>query len=115
MENSASESRRSLTRLQRQAPTALHLDGVSENPFLQQSRDAVSTAAIPLLSPLFVSPNPHSSLPREGDDSKFPANGTQPSTDHKEGCQYSVKADHSNQMALLNMFQTKLLLVNHQR
>lgn len=112
-----SESPRSPSRLQRQAPTALHLDRVPENPFLQQSCDAVATAAIPLLSPLFVSPNLHSSLPKEGDDFKFPAgftekNGSQPSMHHKEEWQYSAKADHSNQMALLNMFQAKLMLVD---
>ncbi|VVA90308.1 unnamed protein product [Arabis nemorensis] len=123
MENSVnmfgkSESPRSPTRLQRKAPTALHLDHVPENPLLQQSCDATATAAIPLLSPLFVSPNLHSSLPREEGDLKCRAgftqkNESQPSMDHKEEWQYSAKADHSNQMALMNMFQTKLMLVDN--
>lgn len=113
-----SESPRSPTRLQKQAPTALHLGLVPENPFLQQSSDVVGTTAIPLLSPLFVSPSPHSSLSKEGDDSMLPVgltekNGSQPSMDQKEGPQYSAKADHSNQMALMNMFQTKFVLVDH--
>ncbi|KFK43069.1 hypothetical protein AALP_AA1G074700 [Arabis alpina] len=123
MENSVnmfgqSESPRSPTRLQRQAPTSLHLDRVPENPLLQQSCDATATTAIPLLSPLFVSPNLHSSLPREGDILKFPPgftekNGSQPSMDHKEEWQYSDKVDHSNQIALMNMFQTKLMIVDN--
>ncbi|CAH8251472.1 unnamed protein product [Arabidopsis lyrata] len=123
MENSVnmsgkSESPRSPTRLQRQAPTALQLDLVPDNPFLQQSCDVVATTAIPLLSPLFVSPNLHSSLSKEGDNCVFPVgftekNGSQPSMDHKEGPQYSAKADNSNEMALLNMFQTKFVLVDH--
>lgn len=111
---------------------ALNLDRVPENPFLQQSCDAVAGAAIPLLSPLFVSPNSHSSLSpqghvnpnqhaspsREGHDFTFPLsttekNGSQPSMDHKEGWQYSANADHSVQMGLLNMFQTKFVLVDH--
>ncbi|CAA7026311.1 unnamed protein product [Microthlaspi erraticum] len=109
-----SETTRSPTRLQRRAPTALHLDHVPENPFLQQSCETVATTAIPLLSPLFVSPNLHT---REEDDFRFPVgftdkNGSQPSMDHKEGWQYSAKADNSNQMALLSMFQTKFVLVD---
>lgn len=114
-----SESPRSPTRLQRQAPTALHLDRIPENPFLQQScTDAVATTAIPLLSPLFVSPNPQPSISRQGeDDFMFPVgftdkNGSQPSKEHKGGWQYSAKADHSDQMGLLNMFQTKFVLVD---
>ncbi|KAG5375769.1 hypothetical protein IGI04_040365 [Brassica rapa subsp. trilocularis] len=109
MENSVnmfrqSESPRSPpTRLQRQAPMALNLDNVPVNPGLQQSCDAVATSAIPLLSPLYVSPNQHSSsLPRQGDDFTE-KNGSQPSMDHKEGWQHSAEADHSNQMALVNM------------
>lgn len=40
--------------------------------FLQQSCDAVETKAIPLLSPLFVSPNLHSSSPpRQEDNIRF--------------------------------------------
>ncbi|KAL1201991.1 hypothetical protein V5N11_014943 [Cardamine amara subsp. amara] len=123
MENSVnmhgkSESPRSPTRLQRQAPTALHLDRIPENPLLQQScTDAVATIAIPLLSPLFVSPNPQSSLSRQGEDFMFPVgftdkNGSQPSIDHKEGWQYSAKPDHSEHMSLLNMFQAKFVLVD---
>ncbi|CAL9214059.1 unnamed protein product [Arabidopsis halleri] len=127
-----SESPRSPTRLQRQAPSALNLDRVSENPFVQQSCDAVAGAAIPLLSPLFVSPNshsshskeghinpnPHASPSREGHDFTFRAsnsekNGSQPSMEHKEGWQHSAKVDHSDQMSLLKMFQTKFLLVDH--
>ncbi|XP_010475507.1 PREDICTED: uncharacterized protein LOC104754915 [Camelina sativa] len=123
---------RSPTRLQRQAPAALHLDRVPENPFLQQSCDAVAGAAIPLLSPLFVSPNSdsclsteghvnpyqHASPSGEGHDFTFPVsitdkNGSQQSMDHKEGLQYSAKADHSDQMGLLNIFQTKCVLVDH--
>lgn len=116
-----SESPRSPpTRLQRQAPMALNLDRVPANPLLQQSCDAVATSAIPLLSPLYVSPNQQhsSSLPRQGEeDFMFPVgvtdkNGSQPSIDHKESWQHSVEADHSNQMALVNMFQTKFALVN---
>ncbi|CAH8332983.1 unnamed protein product [Eruca vesicaria subsp. sativa] len=129
MENSVnmftkSESPRSPpTRLQRQAPTALNLDCVPANPVLQPSCDAVATSAIPLLSPLYVSPNQHSSsssssLPRQGEeDFMFPVGvtektGSQPSIDHKEGWQHSAEADHSNQMSLVNMFQTKFALVN---
>ncbi|KAJ0244860.1 hypothetical protein HA466_0183870 [Hirschfeldia incana] len=128
MENSVnmfskSESPRSPpTRLQRQAPMALNLDHVPVNPLLQQSCDTVATSAIPLLSPLYVSPNQHSSsssLPRQGEeDFMFPVgvtekNGSQPSIDHKESWQHSAEADHSsNQMALVNMFQTKFVLVN---
>ncbi|EOA36740.1 hypothetical protein CARUB_v10012574mg [Capsella rubella] len=113
-----SESPKSPTRLQRQAPTALHLERVPNNPFLQQSSDVIAAAAIPLLSPLFVSPSPRSSLSTEGHDFTFPVeftekNGSQPSMDHKEIWQYSAKVDHSNQMALLNMFQTKFVLVDH--
>ncbi|XP_010501356.1 PREDICTED: uncharacterized protein LOC104778601 [Camelina sativa] len=123
---------RSPTRLQRQAPAALHLDRVPENPFLQQSCDAVAGAAIPLFSPLFVSPNSQSSLSPEGHvnpyqhaspsgiehDFSFPVsitekNGPQPSMDHKEGLQYSAKADYSDQIGLLNIFQTKCVLVHH--
>ncbi|ESQ36153.1 hypothetical protein EUTSA_v10009441mg, partial [Eutrema salsugineum] len=102
----------------RQAPKALRLDRVPENPFLQQSCDAVAAAAIPLLSPLFLSPDQHSTVSREGDDFRFPVsftekNGTQRSADNKEGWQYSDKADHSNQLALSNIFQTKFVLVDH--
>ncbi|KAF8116308.1 hypothetical protein N665_0020s0157 [Sinapis alba] len=127
MENSVnmfskSESPRSPpTRLQRQAPTALNLDRVPVNHVLQQSCDGVATSAIPLLSPLYVSPNLQhsSSLPRQGEeDFMFPVgvtekNGSQPSIDHKEDWLHSAEADHSNQMALVNMFQTKFSLVNH--
>ncbi|KAG2324011.1 hypothetical protein Bca52824_006739 [Brassica carinata] len=128
MENSVhmfrkSESPRSPpTRLQRQAPLALSLDRVPVNPLLQQSCEpcdaVVATSAIPLLSPLYVSPNQHSCpLPRQEDDFRFPAgftenNGSQPSIDPKEGWQHSAETDHSNQMALVNMFQTKFALVN---
>ena len=89
MENSVnmfgkSESPRSPTRLQKQAPTALHLGLVPENPFLQQSSDVVGTTAIPLLSPLFVSPSPHSSLSKEGDDSMLPVGLTE-----KNGSQWT--------------------------
>nr|AAV68804.1 hypothetical protein AT1G07476 [Arabidopsis thaliana] len=127
-----SESPRLPTRLQRQAPAALNLGRVPENPFLQQSGDEVAGAPIPLLSPLFVSPNSHSSLPREGQvnpnsqasptreghDFTFPVSltekkGSQPSMDHKIEWQHSAKGDHSDQMSLLNMFQTKFLLVDH--
>ncbi|CAN6877418.1 unnamed protein product [Brassica oleracea] len=119
MENSVNKFRQSEsprsppTRLQRQAPMALNLDNVPANPVLHQSCDAVATSAIPLLSPLYVSPNQHSSsLPRQGDDFTE-KNGSQPSIDHKEGWKHSTEADHSNQMALVNMFQTKFALVNH--
>ncbi|KAJ4915288.1 Uncharacterized protein Rs2_00838 [Raphanus sativus] len=125
MENSVnmfsnSESPRSPpTRLQRQAPMALNLDRVPVNPVLQQSCDAAATSAIPLLSPLYVSPNQQSSpLPRQGEeDFMFPVgvadkNGSQPSIDHNESWQHSAEADNSSQMALVNMFQTKFALVN---
>ncbi|EOA36543.1 hypothetical protein CARUB_v10011633mg [Capsella rubella] len=125
-------SPRSPTRLQRQAPTALHLDSVPDNPFLQQSCESVPGSAIPLLSPLFVSPNSHSCLSTEGNvnsyrhaspsrkghDFTFPSSttekkGSQLSLDHEEGLQYPATVDHSDQMGLLNIFQTKCVLVDH--
>ncbi|CAN8295141.1 unnamed protein product [Cochlearia groenlandica] len=126
MENSVNVFRKSNTprspsRLQRKAPAALHIEPVPDNPLLQQSSDAVAASAIPLLSPLYVSPNQPSSLPvgvGEGEDFTFSVGFTeetrsQPSMDHKELWQYSAKADQSNELALLDMFQTKFMLVDN--
>ncbi|XP_019059722.1 PREDICTED: uncharacterized protein LOC104826309 [Tarenaya hassleriana] len=109
------ESPRSPTRLQRQAPTALQLDHSAHNQFSPSS--AIEGTAIPLLSPLYVPPRLSSSL-REGEEFRFHVGGNgcpDPKGSHLGEWQHPAMSDHSEQMALLTMFQTKFVLVNDSR
>ncbi|KAF5751427.1 hypothetical protein HS088_TW02G00441 [Tripterygium wilfordii] len=103
------------TRLQRQAPATLHLDHVTTtiNSFL-------APTAIPLLSPLVVSPPP---LP-EQEEFIFPANGDSGKTTHENvgapltmggGWQHPAVAGYMEPSAIFAFFQSQCVLVDQAR
>lgn len=107
------------TRLQKQAPSSLQLDSkLNSNVSSNSNNNKNNSTAIPLLSPLVLSPNPS----KWSDELRFPAKGVNEKGKNEEkknhsslttnGWHPAIAGNYVDSSSLLGMFQTKFLLVN---
>ncbi|XP_059660790.1 uncharacterized protein LOC132307135 [Cornus florida] len=107
------------TRLQNHAPAALQLDHVgtyngNTNPFDSYNETNFSRSAIPLLSPLIVSPPP---LP-EAEEKRFPENGNNQQSGNGEngaqpptgGWQHPAMGTMTDASSLFAFFQSQCVM-----
>ncbi|KAL6967585.1 hypothetical protein U1Q18_033393 [Sarracenia purpurea var. burkii] len=118
------------TRLQKQAPAALHLDqfavsgNIDNSNYPSSSTETFSRCAIPLLSPLVVSPIPSKERERKqstaiagsgcGDDeSSQGSDGSTITPTQSSGWQHPAAEALPDASSLVNLFQSQFLLVHH--
>ncbi|KAL2486444.1 Uncharacterized protein Adt_31200 [Abeliophyllum distichum] len=105
--------KKSPTRLQKQAPAALQLDGLTNNVKIDSTR-----AVIPLLSPLILSPQPlieakERELPSGENDEQGSNEGKDPPSKMVGGWQNHAVGAMAEPSTLRTLFQFQCALVNH--